>query len=223
MHKEELNLQRKLQQVEEDNTDITSDDAEGPNYPVSVNTTKNTGPVSTTNKLAFIQIIRFFSLRVVVTKITFGVHFYYYRRRISSIVLFRLYVSYHSRLRNLQDIIPDAESVGTTCYLKDTQLNNTYVEGEKVEYSCEANSTYNAETANITVDRDVNLKIRNDTTGELKEVDFRDINFNGIAAVQVDNLKIAINDIGEEFLLNNTIVTDYSNTYLKIKGFRWST
>ena len=48
----ELNLQRKLQQVEEDNTDITSDDAEGPNYPVSVNTTKNTGPVSTTNKLA---------------------------------------------------------------------------------------------------------------------------------------------------------------------------
>lgn len=118
--KEELNLQRKLQQVEEDNTDITSDDAEGPNYPVSVNTTKNTGPVSTTNKLAFIQIIRFFSLRVVVTKITFGVHFYYYRRRISSIVLFRLYVSYHSRLRNLQDIIPEAESVGTTCYLKDT-------------------------------------------------------------------------------------------------------
>ena len=216
MHKDEIELQRKLQEAE--NTAIISDEPEITNHPIG-NETENEEPVTTANKTAYVQIIRFYYIQVVYTRITFGAHFYYYKRCISSTVIFFLYVHYNYRLRALQDGgTPHTESVPTTCHLRNTSLINVYKEGEKVDYFCEATSTDNATLSNISVYKEKDIRIKNDTTGELEVVDFRDINFNGLAAIQADDLRSATNSIGEEFVLKEGEITDYGNTYLKIKG-----
>ena len=217
MHKNEIKLQRKLQEVEHTDT-ITSDDAEASNYPISPNATEN-DPVTTANKTAYVQIVRFYYIQVVVKKITFGAHFYYYKRRISSLVIFSLNIYYNSKLRTLQDDTSlESESVSATCFLKDPSLNNTYADGKKVDYSCNATSSNNSELSNITVNRDIPIQIKNDTSGKYETVDFRDINFNGLAAIQADNLRSATNNISAEYVLKEGEITDYGNTYLKIKG-----
>ena len=216
MHKDEIELQRKLQEAE--NTAIISDEPEITNHPIG-NETENEEPVTTANKTAYVQIIRFYYIQVVYTRITFGAHFYYYKRCISSTVIFSLYVYYNDRLRALQDGgTRQPESVPATCHLKNTSLINAYTEGEKADYFCEATSSDDATLSNISVYREENITIKNDTSGEYETVDFRDINFNGLAAIQADDLRSATNSIGEEFVLKDGEITDYGNNYLKIKG-----
>ena len=72
------------------------------------------------NKEALVQIMKFHSFKTDKKLIKFNVFFYFRLRPIARRVIFRLRITYHSRLRNLVE-----DSVPSYCTIKDTSLVGT--------------------------------------------------------------------------------------------------
>ena len=145
------------------------------------------------NPLAKVQVVKFhsFKVEVKVQKIKFGVFFYFFGRKIVPVVIFRLRITYNSRLRNLQDESIDAASVKTECVITDPSMLNTELkedEGMNVNYNCAANNTKNETNINVTLNTDVNLALVSEN-GTTETLSFDEVNFNGNASEESQNLQ----------------------------------
>ena len=173
---------------EQENGDATADDqVVESDKPVSVKGQNNANP------LARVQVVKFhsFKVEVKVQKIKFGVFFYFFGRKIVPVVIFRLRITYNSRLRNLQDESIDAASVKTECVITDPSMLNTELkedEGMNVNYNCAANNTKNETNINVTLNTDVNLALVSEN-GTTETLSFDEVNFNGNASEESQNLQ----------------------------------
>ena len=99
-------------------------------------------PVSTKgfrkgNKLANIQIMKFANFRALTNRIMFSTFFYFINRIIPRYIIFRLRITYNSRLRNLQE--ETAESVRVDCALSDESLAGIDgISGRLINFQCES-------------------------------------------------------------------------------------
>ena len=140
-----------------------------PNYPVSIK------PKVKDDKTATIQILKFHSFTPVKkeNKITFGIFFYFFNRHIPRYVIFRLRITYSSKLRNLQE--EQSESVRTDCVIKDESLLDRILTddlGANVDYNCSANSNNTDAITNVTLNTDVNMTAIS-KNGTSENVDFK--------------------------------------------------
>lgn len=193
-------------------------DAEEPNYFVPANKTVSSEPAETKDKDNGIQILRLFGINVNKNLITFGLSAFFYNRPISSQVIFRLRVRYNYKTGEYEDIPEDAESIKTVCNIKNPDLINNFTVGMKVEYECNANSTFDAENSHIQINRDVKFKAKNDSSGEFEEVNFANITFNGNSSEQSDNLE-EVPNVNKAFYLEDSVITEISENKLKIRGY----
>ena len=179
--------------------------------PLSENT-----PPRTDNKLAFIQVVKFHSFYIPPakpTQITFKVFFYYYNRIIVPRVIFRIRVTYSSRLRSLEENI-EAESVRSICDLVDTSLagkNLTNGTGESVNYNCNAETSVDATKANVSLNTDVKMALVHEN-GEPELMDFAEVNFNGNATEESQSLQENDEISNGVVVLKNTIASTGKNT-----------
>lgn len=198
---------------EAENGDATADDqVVESDKPVSVKGQNNVNP------LAKVQVVKFhsFKIEVVVQKIKFGVFFYFFGRKIVPVVIFRLRITYNSRLRNLQDESVEAASVKSECYITDPNLLNTTLnedEGMNVNYNCAANNTKNETNINVTLNTDVDLALVSEN-GTTETLSFDEVNFNGNASEESQNLQnstevmTGAGSLKEtEYSINKTILT----------------
>ena len=170
------------------------------------------------NPLAKVQVVKFhsFKIEVKVQKIKFGVFFYFFGRKIVPVVIFRLRITYNSRLRNLQDESIDAASVKTECVITDPSMLNTELkedEGMNVNYNCAANNTKNETNINVTLNTDVDLALVSEN-GTTEKLSFDEVNFNGNASEESQNLQdneevmTGAGSLKEtEYSVNKTILT----------------
>ena len=108
------------------------------------------------NKKAQIQIMKFHSFSIVGKKISFSTFFYFISRIIPYSIIFRLRVTYASRLRNLQEA--QAESVRTDCIIgSDLSGESADSTGKNVNYKCEATTTNDPSNAKIELNTDFDM------------------------------------------------------------------
>ena len=195
-----------------------TEDAETPNFFVLANRTASSVPADTTDKTNGIQILSLFNIAVADKSIEFGLSAFFYNRPISSMVIFRLRVTYNYKTGQYDRIPEEAESVKTVCTIKNRDLINYFTEGDVVEYVCKAESAYNAENSHIEVNRDVKFKAKNDTSGEYEEVNFADITFDGNSSAQADNIE-EVPYVSKAFYLKDGEITYKGENNLKIRGF----
>ena len=193
-------------------------DAEDPNFFVHANKTVSETPANTTDKTNGIHILRLFSIKINKNHITFGLSAFFYKRPISSQIIFRLRVRYNYKTGDYEEIPEEAESIKTVCNIKNPDLINTFTDDEVVEYECNANSTFDAENSHIQVNRDVKFKAKNDTSGLFEEVNFADITFEGNSSAQSDNLE-EVPNVNKAFYLKDGVVSYHGENLLKIRGF----
>ena len=170
------------------------------------------------NPLAKVQVVKFhsFKIEVKVPKIKFGVFFYFFGRKIVPVVIFRLRITYNSRLRNLQDESIDAASVKSECVITDPSMLNTELkedEGMNVNYNCSANNTKNETNINVTLNTDVALALVSEN-GTTETLSFDEVNFNGNSSEESQNLQnneevmTGAGSLKEtEYSVNKTILT----------------
>ena len=198
---------------EPENGDATADDkVVESDKPFSVKGQNNANP------LARVQVVKFhsFKIEVVKPKIKFGVFFYFFGRKIVPVVIFRLRITYNSRLRNLQDESIDAASVKSECVITDPSMLNTELkedEGMNVNYNCAANNTKNETNINVTLNTDVKLALVSEN-GTTETLPFEEVNFNGNASEESQNLQdneevmTGAGSLKEtEYSVNKTILT----------------
>ena len=198
---------------EPENGDATADDkVVESDKPFSVKGQNNANP------LARVQVVKFhsFKIEVVKPKIKFGVFFYFFGRKIVPVVIFRLRITYNSRLRNLQDESIDAASVKSECVITDPSMLNTELkedEGMNVNYNCSANNTKNETNINVTLNTDVDLALVSEN-GTTEKLSFDEVNFNGNASEESQNLQnneevmTGAGSLKEtEYSVNKTILT----------------
>ena len=162
------------------------------------------------SKDAEIQIIKFHSFQPEVGegKIGLGTSFYFLGGTIPFSVIYRLRITYNSRLRNLQTT--QAESVRADCLLTDSALDGKNVtEGEVVDYFCTANATQDASNAQIQLNTDVELALAN-KSGSYETKSFSTINFVGNAVEESKNIQNYKNELISE-LIKNTIISMNKN------------
>ena len=198
---------------EPENGDATAEDkVVESDKPFSVKGQNNANP------LARVQVVKFhsFKIEVVKPKIKFGVFFYFFGRKIVPVVIFRLRITYNSRLRNLQDESIDAASVKSECVITDPSMLNTELkedEGMNVNYNCSANNTKNETNINVTLNTDVNLALVSEN-GTTETLPFEEVNFNGNSSEESQNLQnneevmTGAGSLKEtEYSVNKTILT----------------
>ena len=95
-----------------------TEDAETPNFFVLANRTVSSEPADTTDKTNGIQILSLFNIAVADKSIEFGLSAFFYNRPISSMVIFRLRVTYNYKTGQYDRIPEEAESVKTVCTIK---------------------------------------------------------------------------------------------------------
>ena len=184
-----------------------------PNTPVSIK------PKVKDDKTATIQILKFHSFTPVKkeNKITFGIFFYFFNRHIPRYVIFRLRITYSSKLRNLQE--EQSESVRTDCVIKDESLLDRILTddlGANVDYNCSANSNNTDAITNVTLNTDVNMTAIS-KNGTSENVDFNNISFNGNSSEEADNLVTSEEPIKENGALQRSeALTD--KYILKLSG-----
>ena len=141
------------------------------------------------NKKAKIQIMKFHSFNIEGKKISFASFFYFISRIIPYSIIFRLRVTYASRLRNLQEA--QAESVRTDCIIGDNNLSGESADstGKNVNYKCEATTTNDPSNAKIELNTDFDM-ILVDKNGNVEDpVNFNDVNFDEKAAEEAQNIQ----------------------------------
>ena len=140
------------------------------------------------NKKAQIQIMKFHSFNIEGKKISFASFFYFISRIIPYSIIFRLRVTYASRLRNLQEA--QAESVRTDCIIgSDLSGESADSTGKNVNYKCEATTTNDPSNAKIELNTDFDM-ILVDKNGNVEDpVNFNDVNFDEKAAEEAQNIQ----------------------------------
>ena len=149
-------------------------------------------PVSTKgfrkgNKLANIQIMKFANFRALTNRIMFSTFFYFINRIIPRYIIFRLRITYNSRLRNLQE--ETAESVRVDCALSDESLAGIDgISGRLINFQCESQAARNPNNANIQLNTDVNLVFVN-SDGTTETIAFDNVNFVGKSSEEAKNIQ----------------------------------
>ena len=206
-HKEKE--QRKLQEEESGDTSETElpssnqtepgevNNASEPNKELPSDTPCSEKGHGIRDKKATIQTTYIFTFTIVETRmIYFGGLFFFYRRVITTTIIIRLRITYYIPYRALQDSERNADSVKATCSLIDENKNlkgQIYENGINVAYNCSAETVNgkDATKANIRINTDIDLLVKNDTTNEYEAISFNDINFNGNASYLADNIQDA--------------------------------
>ena len=173
------------------------------------------------NKNANIQFMKFhsFNFDSSAKKISFSTFFYFIARRIPHFIIFRLRITYNSRLRNLADT--QADSVRTDCEINDddpskdgAELSSTI--GATVNYKCEANATGDATNAQIAINTDFDMVLK-DKNGTVETIGFDKINFNGNSASEAENIQNSVEKLTGFATLKNT-KAETSGYILKLTG-----
>ena len=171
------------------------------------------------NKNANIQFMKFhsFNFDSSAKKISFSTFFYFIARRIPHFIIFRLRITYNSRLRNLADT--QADSVRTDCEIDDpskdgAELSST--NGATVNYKCEANATGDATNAQIAINTDFDMVLK-DKNGTVETIGFDKINFNGNSASEAENIQNSVEKLTGFATLKNT-KAETSGYILKLIG-----
>ena len=173
------------------------------------------------NKNANIQFMKFhsFNFDSSAKKISFSTFFYFIARRIPHFIIFRLRITYNSRLRNLADT--QADSVRTDCEIDDddpskdgAELSSTI--GATVNYKCEANATGDATNAQIAINTDFDMVLK-DKNGTVETIGFDKINFNGNSASEAENIQNSVEKLTGFATLKNT-KAETSGYILKLIG-----
>ena len=180
--------------------------------PVSTKGTK----VGKLNSL--IQIIKFHDFKSEKNKITFSVFFFFLNKPIARKVMFRLRVTSKSRRLRSMDDGTKAESVPTTCNLKNTTLADTeHKDGQKVDYDCSApTKNIDATKANISLNTDVDM-ILEDKNGK-QTLDFNEINFKGNSSQEASCLQVAEDMPKTNVDLNDVERIKFDKDSFRIKG-----
>ena len=173
------------------------------------------------NKNANIQFMKFHSFKFDSTskKISFSTFFYFIARRIPHFIIFRLRITYNSRLRNLADT--QADSVRTDCEIDDDDPSKDGAElsstnGATVNYKCEANATGDATNAQIAINTDFDMVLK-DKNGTVETIGFDKINFNGNSASEAENIQNSVEKLTGFATLKNT-KAETSGYILKLTG-----
>ena len=231
--------ERKLRKLE--GTDSTEDTAE-PTLPEQGNFTKPTpgqaesgdataangdatGALVSTkskfkgNKKAAIQFSKFYGFHSPsgIGPFYFNVLFYLIRI-VPKWIIFRLRITYNSRLRNLDlGDAGTAESARSDCTPEDNgMVGDDATGGKSVKFACNATSAGNINNAKVEVNTDVDMTIV-EANGTTTKVGFEDVNFNGDAAEDAENLGAAT-DIFEGFYTLSNSKSSVEGNYLVIKG-----
>ena len=178
-----------------------------------------TKPVSTNgytieSKGADMQIFKFHSFQSVAEEGIIGLttSFYFLGGTIPFSVIYRLRITYNSRLRNLQTT--QAESVRADCLLIHRYLDGKKVtKGEIVDYSCTANATQDASNAQIQLNTDVELVLANKSGSIYETKPFSTINFVGNAVEESKNIQNCKKDLFSQ-LVSNTIISMNGNNLI---------
>ena len=173
------------------------------------------------NKNANIQFMKFhsFNFDSSAKKISFSTFFYFIARRIPHFIIFRLRITYNSRLRNLADT--QADSVRTDCEIDDDDPSKDGAElsstnGATVNYKCEANATGDATNAQIAINTDFDMILK-DKNGTVETIGFDKINFNGNSASEAENIQNSVEELTGFATLKNT-KAETSGYILKLIG-----
>lgn len=173
------------------------------------------------NKNANIQFMKFhsFNFDSSAKKISFLTFFYFIARRIPHFIIFRLRITYNSRLRNLADT--QADSVRTDCEIDDDDPSKDGAElsstnGATVNYKCEANATGDATNAQIAINTDFDMVLK-DKNGTVETIGFDKINFNGNSASEAENIQNSVEELTGFATLKNT-KAETSGYILKLIG-----
>ena len=173
------------------------------------------------NKNANIQFMKFhsFNFDSSAKKISFLTFFYFIARRIPHFIIFRLRIIYNSRLRNLADT--QADSVRTDCEIDDDEPSKDGAElsstnGATVNYKCEANATGDATNAQIAINTDFDMILK-DKNGTVETIGFDKINFNGNSASEAENIQNSVEELTGFATLKNT-KAETSGYILKLIG-----
>ena len=125
-------------------------------------------------------------------------------------IYMRLRINYASKRRNLADET-NAESVTSKCTIKNETLVGTEGTGENVDYDCSAEISKTNNIVNAIVNTDIPMIVDGET------VELENINFNGDAAKESENLLITDN-IEKKGYLNNAEIVDSNKINLIIQG-----
>ena len=231
--------ERKLRKLQ--GTDSTEDTAE-PTLPEQGNFTKPTpgqaesgdataangdatgALVSTKSKVkgkkdAAIQFSKFYGFRsqTGIGPFYFNVLFYLIRI-VPKWIIFRLRITYNSRLRSLDlEDAGTAESARSDCTPEDNgMVGDDATGGKSVKFDCNATSTGNVNNAKVEVNTDVDMTIV-EANGTTTKVGFEDVNFNGDAAEDAENLGAATDQFEGFYTLSNS-KSSVEGNYLVIKG-----
>ena len=171
------------------------------------------------NKKAAIQFSKFYGFHSPngIGPFYFNVLFYLIRI-VPKWIIFRLRITYNSRLRNLDlGDAGTAESARSDCTPEDTDMpGNDATGGKSVKFACNATSAGNVNNAKVEVNTDVDMTIV-EANGTTTKVGFEDVNFNGDAAEDAENLGAAT-DIFEGFYTLSNSKSSVEGNYLVIKG-----
>ena len=143
---------------------------------------------------------------------------FYLIRIVPKWIIFRLRITYNSRLRNLDlGDAGTAESARSDCTPEDNgMVGDDATSGKSVKFNCNATSAGNVNNAKVEVNTDVDMTIV-EANGTTTKVGFDDVNFNGDAAEDAENLGAATDPFENFYTLSNS-KSSVEGNYLVIKG-----
>ena len=203
-------------------TETGSDEAENGDAAANATQVNDNKPVSTQGtesdkKTAEVQIMKFHAFNTQNKKINFGVFFYFRLRAIARMVIFRLRISYSSRLRNLAE-----DSVPSYCKIKNESLVGTIPPEDNpanVDYDCNATALQDGTIANVTLNTDIDMQVSKVQDGKevYESLDFSEVNFNGNSSQESQNLQQNTKVVSDTVSLKNTEAS-VERTTLKLTG-----
>ena len=205
-------------------TETGSDKAENGDAAANATQVNDNKPVSTQGtesdkKTAEVQIVKFHAFKTVSRQINFRVFFYFRLRAIARMVIFRLRISYNSRLRNLAE-----DSVPSYCTIKNTykSLVGTIPPEDNpanVDYDCNATALQDGTIANVTLNTDIDMQVSKVQDGKevYESLDFKEVNFNGNSSQESQNLQQNTKVVSDTVSLKNTEAS-VERTTLKLTG-----
>ena len=196
--------------------------AESGDAAANATTVEDDKPVSTQGtesdkKTAQVQIMKFHGFTAVNKRINFGVFFYYRLRAIARMAIFRLRITYNSRLRNLAE-----DSVPSYCTIKNPNLVGVVPSEDNpqnVDYDCNATALQDKPIGNVTLNTDINMQLSKVQNGKevYDSLDFSEINFNGNSSEESQNLQQNTKTISSTVSLKDAEAS-VDKTTLKLKG-----
>ena len=175
-------------------------------YPVDSDKPVSQKGHKTDNKHSHIHIMKFHSFKPGQNKINFKTIFYFIGKVIPYKIIYRLRITYNSKLRNLQT--GTAESVKTDCIITNKNLvGSTVPDGVKVNYDCSANANGDSTISNIQLNTDVNMVFADEDGTIKEELDFNKVSFDGIASEESKNIQENNETIKNQAYIKDTTVS----------------